>query len=176
MDAELEVRRTIKRAELTAFFCLLKTVVGPIKVHVDNKGTIDGLWRGERKCFDPKAGDADLWIKELRTVVGQKGSPLTFLLLHFSHHIPHLCCHSPSTVREKACFAVTFPQESHAGTVNTVKEELLPSCILNTVSCCHLPSVPFCLSLSASAKTDLAHACYDGETFPPFTHVLFHAK
>ena len=24
---------------------------------------IDGLWRGERKCIDPKAGDADLWIK-----------------------------------------------------------------------------------------------------------------
>ena len=24
---------------------------------------IDGLWRGERKCIDPKAGDADLWTK-----------------------------------------------------------------------------------------------------------------
>ena len=24
---------------------------------------IYGLWRGERKCIDPKAGDADLWIK-----------------------------------------------------------------------------------------------------------------
>ena len=35
----------------------------PIKVHVDNKGIIDGLWRGERKCIDPKAGDAALWIK-----------------------------------------------------------------------------------------------------------------
>ena len=23
----------------------------------------DGLWRGDRKCIDPKAGDADLWIK-----------------------------------------------------------------------------------------------------------------
>ena len=59
MDAELEVQRTIKRAEVTAFLCLLKKVVGPIKVHVDNKGIIDGLWRGERKCIDPKAGDAD---------------------------------------------------------------------------------------------------------------------
>ena len=35
----------------------------PSKVHVDNKGIIDGLWRGERNCTDPKAGDADLWIK-----------------------------------------------------------------------------------------------------------------
>ena len=45
MDTELEVQRTIKRAELTAFFFLLKKVIGPIKVHVDNK------------C------DADLWVK-----------------------------------------------------------------------------------------------------------------
>ena len=42
---------------------LLKRVIGPIKVHVDNKGIIDGLWRGERECIKPKAGDADLWIK-----------------------------------------------------------------------------------------------------------------
>ena len=27
------------------------------------KGIIDGLWRGEMKCIDPKAGDADVWIK-----------------------------------------------------------------------------------------------------------------
>ena len=30
-----------------------------------------------------------------------KGSPLTFLLLPLSHHIPLLSCHSPSTAREK---------------------------------------------------------------------------
>ena len=30
-------------------------------MHVDNQGIFDGLWRGERKCIDPKAGDADLW-------------------------------------------------------------------------------------------------------------------
>ena len=29
--------RTIKRAELTVYFCLLKKVMGPIKVHDDNK-------------------------------------------------------------------------------------------------------------------------------------------
>ena len=38
-------------------------MIGPIKVHVGNKGFIDGLWRGERKCIKTKAGDADLWIK-----------------------------------------------------------------------------------------------------------------
>ena len=37
MEAEYEVQRTIKRAELTAFLCLLRKVCGPIKVHVDNK-------------------------------------------------------------------------------------------------------------------------------------------
>ena len=42
MEAELEVQRTIKRAEPTAFLCLLKKVVGPIKLHVDNKGITDG--------------------------------------------------------------------------------------------------------------------------------------
>ena len=34
-----------------------------LEVRVENKGFADGLWRGERKCVDPKAGDADLWIK-----------------------------------------------------------------------------------------------------------------
>ena len=60
MEADLEVQRTIKRAGLTAFLCLLKKkkVIGPIKVHVDNKGITDGLWRGERKCIKPRAGDA----------------------------------------------------------------------------------------------------------------------
>ena len=39
MGAEIEVQRTIKRAELTRFLCLVKKVIGP------------------------KAADADLWIK-----------------------------------------------------------------------------------------------------------------
>ena len=61
LEAEFEVQR--KRTELTAFLCLLKKVVGSIKVHVDNEGIIDGQWSRERKCIDPKSGDADLWIK-----------------------------------------------------------------------------------------------------------------
>ena len=31
-------------------------------VHVDGKGIIDGLWRGEIRCIGPKANDTDLWI------------------------------------------------------------------------------------------------------------------
>ena len=45
-----------------------------VKVHIDNKGVIDWLWRGERKCIDPKA-DADLWIKiweELQLLVSKE--------------------------------------------------------------------------------------------------------
>ena len=47
MEAEFEVQRTIKRAELTAILCLLKKVIGLIKVHVGNKGIISG--HGEEK-------------------------------------------------------------------------------------------------------------------------------
>ena len=61
--AELEVQRTIKRAGLTAFQCLLKRVIGPLRVHVDDNGIIDGLRKGEGKCIKPRAGDADLWIQ-----------------------------------------------------------------------------------------------------------------
>ena len=62
MEAECEVQRTIWRAELTAFLCLLRKVCGLIKVHVDNKGMIDGLRKGEKECMKPRAGDADLWV------------------------------------------------------------------------------------------------------------------
>ena len=56
MEAEFEVQRTIKRAELTAFPCLLKRVIGPIKVHVDNKGIIDGPRRGGERKHQGKGG------------------------------------------------------------------------------------------------------------------------
>ena len=36
-DAELGVQHTIMRAELTAFLCLPRKVVGPTMVPVDNK-------------------------------------------------------------------------------------------------------------------------------------------
>ena len=58
------MQRTIKRAELMAFLCLLRKVIGPIKVHVDNKGIIDGLRNGEKECIRPRAGDADFLIKK----------------------------------------------------------------------------------------------------------------
>ena len=51
LDAEFEVQRTIKRAELTAFLCLLRKAIGPTTVHVDNKFINDGLWKGDMKCL-----------------------------------------------------------------------------------------------------------------------------
>ena len=65
LEAEYEVQRTIKRAELTAFLCLLNKVIGPIKVHVGNKGIIDGLRKGEKECIKPIAGDADFLDQNL---------------------------------------------------------------------------------------------------------------
>ena len=61
-SANLEVERTIKKAELTAFLCLLTRIVGPTTAHVGNKRIIDGLRRGEMKCIDPTAKNVDVWI------------------------------------------------------------------------------------------------------------------
>ena len=63
VEAEFEGQRTIKRSALTAFLRLLKRVIRPVRVHVDNKGIIYGLRRGDSKCIKPRVGDADLWIK-----------------------------------------------------------------------------------------------------------------
>ena len=62
LDAELEAQRTVNRSVLAAFECLLTGVIGPTKVYVDNKGIVDGTWRGEMRCIGPRAKDADLWI------------------------------------------------------------------------------------------------------------------
>ena len=40
MDAELEVQRTMKGAELTAFLCLSRKAIGPLVFYVDNKGSL----------------------------------------------------------------------------------------------------------------------------------------
>ena len=63
LDAVLEVQCSNERAELTAFWCLLGQAIGPRMVHVENRGVIDGLWRGEMKCTGPKAKDADCGLQ-----------------------------------------------------------------------------------------------------------------
>ena len=58
LDAGLDLQRTIKRAELTAFLCFRRKC--PTTAHVDNKGIIDELWRGEMSCTALKAKDVHL--------------------------------------------------------------------------------------------------------------------
>ena len=62
-----------QEAELTAFLCLSKRVIGPGRIDVDNKGIIDGLRRGESKCIKPRAGDADLWIEIWEHGLAERG-------------------------------------------------------------------------------------------------------
>ena len=63
LDVAREVQRTIKRAELSSFLCLLiRKAIGPPMVHVGSQGIIDGLWRGEMRYIGPRAKDANLWI------------------------------------------------------------------------------------------------------------------
>ena len=38
-------------------------MIGTIKVHMDNKGIIDGSRKGEEECIKTRAEDADLRVK-----------------------------------------------------------------------------------------------------------------
>ena len=49
MDAELEMQRTIKRAELTTFSCLLRKAIGPAMVKMWTTKESLMVW-GELKC------------------------------------------------------------------------------------------------------------------------------
>ena len=55
-------------------------------MHVENKGIIDGLWRGERKCIDPKAGDAGLWIKIWEELQLSKSKEILLEVEHVKAH------------------------------------------------------------------------------------------
>ena len=55
-------------------------------MHVDNKGIIDGQWRGERKCIDPKAGDAGLWIKIWEELQLSKSKEILLEVEHVKAH------------------------------------------------------------------------------------------
>ena len=58
LDVELEVQRTIKSAELTAFLCLFRKAIGPSKLTI--KESLMG--RGEMKCSCSRAEDTDMWM------------------------------------------------------------------------------------------------------------------
>ena len=101
-----------------------KKVIGPIKGHVDNKGIIDGIWRGERKYIDPKAGDADLWIKiweEMHLLVSK------FLLVEVEHVKAHRTKKSDELAKEGAMLDEGFMAETIAKTVQQEREEAYAS-------------------------------------------------
>ena len=65
-SVEAETRGPAHHQEERAdgFLCLIKRVIGPIKVHVDNKGIIDGLRKGESMCIKPSEREMlILWIQ-----------------------------------------------------------------------------------------------------------------
>ena len=72
MLAELEVQRTMKRAELCAF-TMLPGRVGPSTIPSDSMSILDGLWRGEEGCIGPTQKDADLWIQNLGLITRLRG-------------------------------------------------------------------------------------------------------
>ena len=139
MDEEFEVQRTIRRAELTAIFCLLNGVIGPIKVHVDNKEIIDGLWRGERKCIKPKAGDADLWIKiweelhrlaardivvEVKHVKAHRTKKVKKDMSHFEKFVTEGNEKEDELAKARAMLDEGFTAEARAKTMQQEREEM----------------------------------------------------
>ena len=63
IDARLEVRRTINRVELTAFWMSLRGLCAPASIHADTIGSLKGLYRGGKRCIGPEAKAAYLWFK-----------------------------------------------------------------------------------------------------------------
>ena len=63
IQAGIEVQRTIKTAEMSAFWLALRGLGASATIHTDNLGILNGVHRGEKKCIGPKAQEADIWIK-----------------------------------------------------------------------------------------------------------------
>ncbi|CAK0911625.1 unnamed protein product [Prorocentrum cordatum] len=51
--------RTIKRAEMWAFYQALRHATPPFTVHTDHKGIVDGIGRGKAWCVSAKRPHAD---------------------------------------------------------------------------------------------------------------------
>ena len=65
MEAGYEVQCTVKRSELTAFLHLLRKVIGPINVHVGNKGIIGWITKRRERVYKPKSGRCRFMDKNL---------------------------------------------------------------------------------------------------------------
>ena len=63
MEAEYEVQRTVKTAELTPSCASSGKCVVPSRSMWTTREELMGYEKGEKECIKPRAGDADLWIK-----------------------------------------------------------------------------------------------------------------
>ena len=61
MPCELPVQRTIKRAEMWAFYQALRNATLPCTIHTDHQGIVDGIRRGKQWCLSAKRPHADVW-------------------------------------------------------------------------------------------------------------------
>ena len=108
-------------------------------MHVDNKGITDGLWRGERKCIVPKAGDADLWIKiseelhhlvspetvvEVERVKAHRTKKDGKVMSHFEKSVTEGNEKADAWAKEGAMLGEGFMAEARAKTVQQEKEEV----------------------------------------------------
>ena len=60
MPIELEVQRTIKRADICALYMALCRLNGPAGIYSDNRGVVQALNRGQANCIAATHKDADL--------------------------------------------------------------------------------------------------------------------
>ena len=89
---------------------------------------------------------------------------MTSLTVDWHDDPPREVCASPLSVLFSSQHSLTISTPSKR---RPVQRRRSSSSSLYGVSCCQLPSVEFCLTLSASARTDLALAFFcDGEAFP----------
>ena len=123
-EAECEVQRTIK---LTAFLCLLKKVIGPIKVHVDNKVIRHGSWREERKCIDPKALHLPVSKEisvEVEHVKAHRSKKDKKEMSHFEKFFNESNEKEDELAKEGAMLDESFMAETRAKTVQQEREEV----------------------------------------------------
>eukprot|EP00959_Pyramimonas_sp_CCMP1952_P377382 7904543-Pyramimonas_sp.AAC.1 len=61
LPCELPIQRTIKTAELWAFYQALRHATPPCTIHADHKGIVEGIGRGKAWCVSTKRHRADIW-------------------------------------------------------------------------------------------------------------------
>ena len=61
MPVELDVQRSINRADMWTLHMALTRLSGPAVIFTDHRGVVHALRRRETTCIGPKHEDADWW-------------------------------------------------------------------------------------------------------------------